>query len=157
MIRSGCQAFCPAAADTGDCTRTPTTQNPGKLSLRAHSRDLLILLCFLAESKVSADMLHRGGTPRKRWTVDGGIGDTRPLHGITFQPLLSDLSALTEAMNELQRLSAVSIDIEGMYTLRRDMKASVLEELPPATYPFWRQQALIIAYRAVPWKYLETM
>ncbi|KAK2741014.1 LipA and NB-ARC domain-containing protein [Colletotrichum kahawae] len=102
-------------------------------------------------------MLYRGGTPRKHWTKDGGIGDTSALHDITLQPLLSDLSALNKAMNELQRRSAVSVDMGGTYTLRPDVKATVLEELPSANFPFWRRQALIIAYRAVPWKYLETM
>ncbi|KAK1948798.1 hypothetical protein LY78DRAFT_708517 [Colletotrichum sublineola] len=58
-------------------------------------------------------------------------------------------------MCELRRLSAVSTDVEGTYTLHPDVKATVLEKLPSASYPFWRLQALITAYRAVPWKYLE--
>ncbi|KAF4419031.1 hypothetical protein CGGC5_v011015 [Colletotrichum fructicola Nara gc5] len=157
MARLGRQALRLAAATKGDSTRRPTAENPGTLSSRPQDKDLLILLCFLADSKVSTDMLHRGGTPRKRWTEDGGIGDTSALHDITLQPLLSDLSALKEAMNGLQRRSAVSVDMGGTYTLRPDIKATVLEELPSADYPFWRRQALIIAYRAVPWKYLETM
>ncbi|WDK18144.1 LipA and NB-ARC domain-containing protein [Colletotrichum graminicola] len=60
-------------------------------------------------------------------------------------------------MCELWRLSAVSTDVEGTYTLHPDVKATVLEKLPSASYPFWRLQALITAYRAVPWKYLEVV
>lgn len=157
MARLGRQALRLAAATKGDSTRRPTAENPGTLSLRPQDKDLLILLCFLADSKVSIDMLHRGGTPRKRWTEDGRIGDMSALHDITLQLLLSDLSALKEAMNGLQRRSAVSVDMGGTYTLRPDIKATVLEELPSADFLFWRRQALIIAYRAVPWKYLETM
>ncbi|EFQ36734.1 uncharacterized protein GLRG_11841 [Colletotrichum graminicola M1.001] len=67
------------------------------------------------------------------------------------------MSTLNDAMCELWRLSAVSTDVEGTYTLHPDVKATVLEKLPSASYPFWRLQALITAYRAVPWKYLEVV
>ncbi|RCI12111.1 hypothetical protein L249_0945 [Ophiocordyceps polyrhachis-furcata BCC 54312] len=114
-------------------------------------------VALASNSKISTDILYRGGTPRKRWTEDGGIGLTSALPDVALQPLLSDLSTLNDAMGQLQRLSAVSANVGGTYTLRSDVQATVLEKLPPETYPLWRRQALIIACRAVPWKYLETM
>ncbi|KAJ0163185.1 hypothetical protein CTA2_3380 [Colletotrichum tanaceti] len=129
---------------------------PGVSPAQPHSKALLVLLCFLADAKVSAEMLHRGGTPRERWTEEGGIEMTCAPHDDTaLQPLLSDLPTLHDAMAELERLSAISLSVDGTCTLHPGVRAAVLQSLPPESHSFWRWQALATAYRAVPWKYLE--
>ncbi|KAK6206923.1 hypothetical protein QIS74_13411 [Colletotrichum tabaci] len=142
--------------DAAGCAGTSMAALPSDISpAQPYSKTLLLLLCFLANAQVSAEMLHRGGTPRKRWTEEGGIKVTGAPHDAALQPLLSDLPTLHDAMAELERLSAINLSVDGKCTLHPGVRTAVLKSLPPESYSFWRWQALATAYRAVPWKYLE--
>lgn len=121
------------------------------------SKLLLTLISMLASSQFSLQILSLGVTPRKRWTWQGQIAEVA-CAGLApeLRDLLSDVSTLRRAVNELERSSVVAKISDDRYALDVATGASVLATLPPEIRQFWRQQALIITYRAVPWKYIES-
>ncbi|PTD04502.1 hypothetical protein HYE67_001031 [Fusarium culmorum] len=120
---------------------------------------LLVLLSFFSHcEKIPLDLFVRGSTPRKRWTVEGNIefaNATRVGLASELVDLLSDAQRLTRAFDELCQSAAVLRYPDETYHLNEDMSARVHRSLVPDTLPFWRQQALVVAYRAIPWKYIE--
>lgn len=122
------------------------------------SKLLLILLCFLADSDISVDLLYFGATPRKRWTEEGGIVEMGA-HYIGLMPnlerLLSDRPRISNAFNELHGMAAIAKNANGGYVLDAATRARILGTLPSPNHRPWRQQALLLTYRSVPWKYLE--
>ncbi|CAG7555081.1 unnamed protein product [Fusarium equiseti] len=120
---------------------------------------LLVLLSFFSPcEKIPLDLFIRGSTPRKRWTVEGKIelvNATRVGLASELVDLLSDAQRLRQAFGELCQSAAVLRYSDETYHLNEDMSARVHRSLAPDTLPFWRQQALVVAYRAVPWKYIE--
>jgi hypothetical protein len=126
-----------------------------------HSEDanlLLILLSFLSTpEKIPLDLLFRGATPRRRWTVQGEIAEVDAVvAGLNpeISSLLSNISRLEEAFFCLELSSTVS-KFEQTYTLDEAIACRIREGLSPEHHSFWRHQALVIAYRAIPWKYIE--
>jgi hypothetical protein len=69
--------------------------------------------------------------------------------------LLSDNQRLDNAFQELNRSSIVSKYAEDTYKLDESVSRRVRAHFSPQDDLFWTLQALIVAYRAVPWKYLE--
>lgn len=129
-----------------------------------HSEDaniLLVLLSFFTSSeKIPLDLLRRGATPRKRWTAEGGVEKTDAIRaGLAPElcTLLSNNSRLTNALHELALSSTVSKDSESIYTLDEAVGTRVRERLSADHLFFWKQQALVVAYRAIPWKYIESV
>lgn len=123
-----------------------------------HARTLLFLLSFLKPSVgIASSFLSRGATPRKRWTPQGEAEEADALRaGLDPElvSILSDRSRLESAFHELQRLNAVSETGNQTYTLNEALATRVLGSLEQ-NLPFWRDQALIVMYRGIPWKYLE--
>ncbi|KAJ4259591.1 hypothetical protein NW762_007521 [Fusarium torreyae] len=120
---------------------------------------LLVLLSFFSPcEKIPLDLFVRGSTPRKRWTIEGKI-DLVDATKVGLTPGLVDLLAddqrLARAFGELCQSAAVLKYSDETYHLNEDMSARVHRSLASYTLPFWRQQALIVAYRAIPWKYIE--
>ncbi|KAF4471402.1 hypothetical protein FALBO_1686 [Fusarium albosuccineum] len=120
---------------------------------------LLVLVAFFSPcDKIPLDLLVRGSTPRKRWTTDGTI-ETVDAIQIGLVPELIELLANTpklgNAFDELCQSSALLKHPDGTYHLNEDMSARIHRSLSPESLSFWRQQALIVVYRAVPWKYIE--
>ncbi|KAF4342540.1 hypothetical protein FBEOM_3516 [Fusarium beomiforme] len=120
---------------------------------------LLVLLSFYSPcEKIPLELFIRGSTPRKRWTIEGEIElvDANKV-GLTswLVDILADAERLTRAFRELCQLAAVLKYPDETYHLNEDMSARVHRSLAPEALPFWRQQALIVAYRAIPWKYIE--
>lgn len=119
---------------------------------------LLLLLSSLKPSVVIASsFLLRGATPRKRWTPQGEAEEADALQAGLDPELvciLSDGPRLENAFHELQRLDAVSETGNQTYTLNEALATRVLGSLEQ-NLPFWRDQALIVMYRGIPWKYLE--
>ncbi len=119
---------------------------------------LLVLLCFLASSEVPLDLLSRGASPRRRWNAHGEIEEKDALHfGLTsaLVDLLSSITRLNNAVGELVSLSAISKNSDQTYMVNRAVQTHVFNILPPGLHSFWRLQALVVAYRSIPWKYLE--
>lgn len=121
---------------------------------------LLLLLSFLSTSEtVPLDLLFRGATPRKRWTAQGNIEDLGALHSSLspeLERILSDFSRTCNAIDELKRVSAVS-DSNQVYSVNAEVATRVRASLSTELTIFWRYQALIVTYRAIPWKYCESM
>ncbi len=121
---------------------------------------LLVLLCFLAPSaKIPLDILFSGATPRKRWNVHGEIEETDAIHaGLAPElgSLLSDIPRLSNAFHELNLLSALSKNSAQTYTLDEAVATRACKSLPPEHFSFWKRQALVVTYRAIPWKYIES-
>lgn len=117
---------------------------------------LIILLSFLADHEVSAEFLCRGASPRKRWTDDGLISEIRPAELGLSEDLIHICSpnTLTKTLSKLQ--SAIVWTTTSRFKLRERERERILERLSPRN-PFWCLQALIVACRSVPWKYLEHM
>lgn len=129
-----------------------------------HSEDanvLLVLLSFFTSSeKIPLDLLRRGATPRKRWTAEGGVKKTDAIRaGLAPElcTLLSDNSRLANALHELALSSTVSKDSDSIYTLDEAVGTRVRERLSTDHLSFWKQQALVVAYRAISWKYIESV
>lgn len=120
---------------------------------------LLVFLCFLADhEKISVDFLFRGATPRKRWSEHGGIEEMDANRAGLSQELarlLSDISRLSNAFHELELLSVVSKHSDQTYTVDEVVVGHIRASLSPELLSIWRGQALIVAYRSIPWKYIE--
>lgn len=119
---------------------------------------LLVLLCFLAQSEVTPHLFIRGATPRKRWSESGDIEDMDALRVGLAPELVHTLSNDTNlnlALCELQSLGAISRNPNDTYILDPAISAGIVGRLPPELHPFWRLQALVVAFRSFLWKYLE--
>lgn len=118
------------------------------------SRSLGLLLSFFSPfSPITHDFLLRGGSPRKRWTRDGGIEEVdATTSGLSpeLTGLLSDSPRLSTALS-----TAVLKKSDQGYILDADAAKRVREGLATETLTSWKTQALIVAYRACPWKYIE--
>jgi hypothetical protein len=125
---------------------------------------LLTLLSLLSTSdKIPYDLLFRGATPRKRWTIRGEVEEANAYRvGLAPQlaSLLSDTSRLSEALQKLENSSSVVLDSAAdstkAYTLNEAVASNARAKLSDEDLSYWRCQALIVTYRAIPWKYLES-
>ncbi|KAL4889252.1 hypothetical protein BDV59DRAFT_195802 [Aspergillus ambiguus] len=122
----------------------------------ADAEPLIILLSFLADHEVSADLLCRGASPRKRWTDDGEISEMGPAElGLSDELIrICSPNTLTRTLSELQ--SAIVWTSTSRFKLSQRERGKILKRLSPSN-SFWCLQALIVACRSVPWKYLEHM
>jgi hypothetical protein len=127
-----------------------------------HSEDaniLLVLLCFLAtREKIPVNLLFRGAKPQKRWNVHGQVEEMDAIcAGLDSElgRLLSDIPRLSSAFNELDLSSVVSKHSDQTYTVDEAVVGRIRKGLSPELHAFWRCQALILAYRSIPWKYIE--
>lgn len=120
---------------------------------------LLVLISFFSTvDKIPINLLFRGAAPCKRWTAQGGIEEVDAIHvGLAPELLdfLSDITRLERSFHSLIPSSAVSKDHEQIYTLGKAAANHVRERLSAEDLLFWKYQALIITYRAIPWKYIE--
>ncbi|KAI5455731.1 hypothetical protein BGZ63DRAFT_368306 [Mariannaea sp. PMI_226] len=165
----------PSAASTRRALRTAAETEPAwkAPSLAAvsesvpgsshiHSEDANILLVFLSvlaiSEKIPLDLLFRGATPRRRWNVYGEIEEVDAVPaGLAPElcSLLSDIPRLDNAFHELGLSTAVSKKSDQTYILDEAVASRIRERLSTENLSFFNCQALIVAYRAIPWKYLE--
>ena len=121
------------------------------------SKLLLILVCMLASSPFSLRLLFRGATPRKRWTEQGHIGESTCIGlAIELKGFLLSMSRLHRAVDELECALVVVKTDDDRYILDLATQARILNVMSPKLRQFWAEQALVITYRAIPWKYLES-
>lgn len=125
----------------------------------ADSARLTILLSFLADHDIPIDLLYRGSSRRKRWTEGGEIIETDPAELGLSEHLMRVCAhdRLTNTLSELQSLSAIVRTSDSKFKLRERERQEIQERLTPSLRSFWCLQALILACRSVPWKYLEHM
>lgn len=119
---------------------------------------LLPFLSFLSPcDKIPLD-LFKGALPRKRWTVQGGVEDVDAARmGLdpTLLGLLSDRSRLRNCLSELHSSSSISEHDSEAIGLERDVVDRLRKGLSVEDADLWKVQALLVSYRAIPWKYLE--
>ncbi|KAL2276404.1 hypothetical protein FJTKL_00918 [Diaporthe vaccinii] len=115
------------------------------------------LVSFLSPvQKLTHDFLTRGGSRRRRWAVNGSTEETDALSaGLTpeLAHLLSDHDRLSRALDQLSGSILETLD-QG-YVLNEDTAGRIRQDLSPEESLFWKCQALITTYRAIPWKYIE--
>lgn len=127
-----------------------------------HNNDthvILALLSFFAAGReVLLDHLLRAATPRMRWTAQGEAEEVDATEsGLCpqLQSLLSDVSRVHNAIRELESLSVVSFANQSC-SLSEQVASSVRENLPAEQIVFWKRQVLLITYKAIPWKHIES-
>lgn len=121
----------------------------------ADAEPLIILLSFLADHGVSVDLLCRGTSPRKRWTDGGEISKVDPATlGLSDDLIRSCIpEILTRTLSRLD--SAIVWESTARFRLVQGERERTFKRLPSYLYPFWSLQALTLACRSVPWKFLE--
>lgn len=95
--------------------------------------------------------------PRKRWTSAGEVEEldaTRVGLDPELIGLLSDTSRLARAFHELEASRSILTDL-GSYFINEDSVSCVRDNLPQECLAFWKLQALVVAYRAISWKFIE--
>ncbi|KAL1876258.1 hypothetical protein Daus18300_002886 [Diaporthe australafricana] len=121
------------------------------------ARIIELLVSFFSPSHaITYDFLLRGGSPRKRWTPDGGIEETdATAAGLSpeLTSILSDHARLSHALNDLSTI--VLRKSAQDYILDEEAASRIRQDLPSDAQLYWKTQALIVAYRAIPWKYIE--
>ena len=124
------------------------------------SRIVLVLLSFLStEDEIPLELLSRGATPRERWTEQGEIETVNALDaGLDPElcTLLSDTPRLHNILQGLVPSSTILQSHDQTYTLNEPLANRIHHGLPTEDVDFWKLQALILAYRAIPWKYAES-
>jgi hypothetical protein len=143
----------------------PTLEAASKALLRSNSacsddaKILFVVLSFFAScEKIPEDLLIRGSTSRRRWNWCGEIEEVAAIEaGLISElgSLLPDTARLNVAFHELMQLSAISEVSSHVYMIDNDIATRVHESLCPEMITFWSEQALILTYRAIPWKYIE--
>lgn len=120
---------------------------------------LFVILAFLATGeKIPKELLIRGSSRRKRWNTYGKMKEVAAIDaGLVSElsDLLSDTIRLNDAFRELLQLSVISEVSNDIYMIDSDVAARVRVRLCSEIVTFWEAQALMVAYRAIPWKYIE--
>ncbi|KAL2291377.1 hypothetical protein FJTKL_13972 [Diaporthe vaccinii] len=121
------------------------------------TRSLGLLLSFLSPSyKITHDFLLRGGSPRKRWTPDGGIEEVDAITAGLSPELTGLLSDPPRLSNALRALSTTVLKTSDQaYILDAEAAKRIHQDLSTEALASWKTQALIVAYRAFSWKYIE--
>lgn len=145
----------------------------GSVAERELSDDANILFLLLSRLAVKEPiplaMLLLGTTSRKRWTQAGGVADVEATDvGLSSElaRFVSDPKRLDDAFRELggcqpsswTTASPLRLLEDGLYSIDEAVANRLNDELhlSTAVATFWKEQALIVSYRAIPWKYLET-
>lgn len=133
---------------------------PGPIDMQPDdAKVVLTLLSFLsAPDSIPLDLLSRGAGPRRRWTTQGGIEEVDAVHtGLApeLRSLLLDGKRLEGVFDSLGLSSVISSDHDQNYILDETIASRVRDGVPAEDLPFWISQALIVSYRAIPWKYIE--
>lgn len=133
--------------------------NPGSSGFHSEDADILLLILsfFSTRHGFTLDLFVRGAMPRKRWTSAGEIEELDATHvGLDTEliGLLSDTSRLAKAFHELESSRSV-VSKSGSYSINEDFVSYIRDNLPQDCLAFWKLQALVVAYRAISWKYIE--
>lgn len=120
-------------------------------------RSLGLLVSFLSPSyKITHDFLLRGGSPRKRWTPDGGVDEVDAITAGLSPDLTGLLSDPPRLSNTLHALSTTVLKTSDQaYILDAEAAKRIHQDLSTEALVSWKTQLLIVAYRAFSWKYIE--
>ncbi|GKT54677.1 NB-ARC domain-containing protein [Colletotrichum tofieldiae] len=117
---------------------------------------LLVLASFLAPGKeIPLDLFIRGAGARTRWGSDGKPTESRSLVDAELSSVLADRPKLENAFKMLCSVGTIKKINSDTFSVSTDVSEAILISLDNDQRQFWKQQALIVAYRALTWKYLE--
>lgn len=124
---------------------------------------LLVILSFLNSSQITTSVLHRGGTPRKRWSESGEMKEVTAFQaGLVDEviALLSNDVELDLALRNLLAISAIKMEPlttgQPVFTLDDQIQTRVSERLSSELKTFWRHQALLLVSHGFPRRYLDS-
>lgn len=137
------------------------TDLTGKSTHHFPSEDARILALLVSnlspDHELTHELLHRGGSARKRWTVHGGVKVVQATQlGLSAEltTLLSDISRLKTALDDL--LATALVRSGHGYKQNEDMACRIRQSISADELKFWKCQALIVCCGMIPWKYLES-
>ncbi|GJC80348.1 hypothetical protein ColLi_03186 [Colletotrichum liriopes] len=117
---------------------------------------LLVLASFLAPGKeIPLDLFIRGAGARTRWGSDGKPTESRSLVDAELSSVLADRLKLENAFKMLCSIGTIKKTNSDTFSVSTDVSEAILISLDNDQRQFWKQQALIVTYRALTWKYLE--
>ncbi|KAI8654310.1 hypothetical protein LRP88_00194 [Fusarium phalaenopsidis] len=126
------------------------------LSRYDNSSKLLNLSSFLAPTKIPFSLLIRGSSSRNRWNSQGDIervdASTVGLPS-GLANVLSNQPSLTSAMSRLPH-AYIKIS-DQLYEVDGEIADLARQRHAPDDQARWKNWALIVTYRSIPWKYLE--
>ncbi|KAH8745807.1 hypothetical protein F5883DRAFT_622867 [Diaporthe sp. PMI_573] len=136
-----------------------TSETGGLNSTTASAKDALaLLLSFLSpDHNLTQDFLRHGGSRRERWTVHGNTEEVDAnIAGLSpdLSRLLSDDDSLGHALDMLSR--SILNKSGQAYMLDKEAASGIRRNLSAEETVFWKCQAFITEYRAIPWKYIES-
>lgn len=121
-------------------------------------RSLGLLVSFLSPShEITREFLRKGGLPRKRWSTNGNIEEVDAITAGLSPELTHLLSDSLRVGNTLEKLSRTVLRKVGhVFKLNKEAAGHIRQDISADELDFWERQALVVAYRAVPWKYIES-
>lgn len=128
------------------------------LSMYDDSSKLLNLSSFLAPTKIPFSLLIRGSSPRNRWNSQGDIESVDASAVGLPSALANVLSNQQSLVSAMTRLPHAYIKISHqLYEVDGEIAHLARQRHAPDDQTHWKNRALIVAYRSIPWKYLETV
>ncbi|KAI8272752.1 hypothetical protein K4K59_011166 [Colletotrichum sp. SAR11_240] len=103
-------------------------------------------------------MLRLGTTPRNRWTKNGSTATRQSCVHPNLAAFISNERRTDAALQALVESGAISFDtVNGhkTYKIRPRLMEETVAKLEPDCIKFWKQQALLVLYHAITWKYIE--
>ncbi|KAK2037723.1 hypothetical protein LZ31DRAFT_480413 [Colletotrichum somersetense] len=117
---------------------------------------LLVLASFLAPDKeVPLDLFTRGAGARKRWGPDGQPTESKSTVDTELSSVLADRPRLENALETICSTGIIKKINPNTFSISKDVSEAVWISLDNDQRNFWKQQALLVACRALTWKYLE--
>lgn len=122
------------------------------------ARILALLVSNLSPvHEITLDMLHRGGSARKRWDEHGGIQAVEATQlGLSAEltSLLSDTTRLKTALDDL--LGTVLVFSGHSYKQKEETASRICQSIAADETDFWKCQAFVACCGMIPWKYIES-
>ncbi|WQF76964.1 Putative tetratricopeptide-like helical domain superfamily [Colletotrichum destructivum] len=149
-------------AGTGTTDVGPAATSAPEPTLSGNDVNILSTLSsfFAPEKEIPLDMLHRGATPRNRWSKKGDIQARDSNVDSEVAAFLKDRNRVARALEKLcQSGEAAKPPVAHMvpewYTISQSLRERTLAKLDGEQRKFWKEQALLVAYYALPWKNIE--
>ncbi|KAM5367854.1 hypothetical protein ACJZ2D_009765 [Fusarium nematophilum] len=120
------------------------------------SNDLLNLSSFLSPTKIPFSLLIRGSSSRNRWNPKGDVERVDASAVGLASDLCNLLSNQPKLETALNGLPYADVDIsDQFYKVDQEIAALARQRHYPDDQTRWRNWALTVTYRSIPWKYLE--
>ncbi|WAO95931.1 Hypothetical protein NCS54_01358000 [Fusarium falciforme] len=120
------------------------------------SSKLLNLSSFLAPTKIPFSLLIRGSSSRNRWNSQGNIDRVDASAVGLPSDLVNVLSSQPSLASAMSRLPHAYIKIsDQLYEVDGEIAHLARQRHAPDDQARWKNWALIVTYRSIPWKYLE--